>query len=124
MPPRFGSRGRSSGSGRGTGRGPGSRGGERSWPNRGDWSDWGYPPSHPIPVEGGLRAKSQRGAIGETWWSRRFIEVLEQFNQPARLTRGRTYARAGQVLDIEVQAGAVSARVQGSRPTPYRCGSA
>ena len=32
--------------------------------------------ARPIPVDGGIRAKSKRGAIGEQWWSRRFIAVL------------------------------------------------
>jgi uncharacterized Zn finger protein len=70
-------------------------------------------------VEDGLRAKSQRGAIGETWWSQRFIEVLEEFHEGPRLTRGRAYARRGQVIDMEVESGEVSARVQGSRARPY-----
>lgn len=36
-----------------------------------------------------------------------------------RLTRGRSYARAGQVLSIEVEPGEVTAQVQGSRRLPY-----
>ena len=36
-----------------------------------------YPASTPRQVEGGLRAKSARGRIASTWWSTRFIEVLE-----------------------------------------------
>lgn len=68
----------------------------------------------------GIRARSQRGQIGETWWSRRFIEVLESWQMGARLTRGRSYARSGQVMDLEVEPGKVSARVQGSRPRPYQ----
>ena len=83
-------------------------------------SGWYPPPSRPRPVEGGLKARSRRGAIGETWWSRRFIDVLESFRLGGRLDRGRRYARAGQVLDLQVAAGLVSARVQGSRVRPYR----
>jgi uncharacterized Zn finger protein len=82
-------------------------------------SQW-YEPSRPRPVEGGLQARSRRGAIGEQWWSRRFIEVLESFGMKSRLTRGRNYARAGQILSLEVSAGAVTAQVQGSRARPYR----
>jgi uncharacterized Zn finger protein len=74
----------------------------------------------PIRVEGGLRARSRRGPIGERWWSRRFIDILEGICDPGRLARGRTYARRGQVLDLSVSPGAVTARVQGSRPAPYR----
>lgn len=83
-------------------------------------SGWYPPPSRPRPVEGGLKARSRRGAIGETWWSRRFIDLLESFCLGGRLDRGRRYARAGQVLDLQVAAGLVSARVQGSRVRPYR----
>ena len=83
-----------------------------------DWRDW--EPSRPLPVEGGIAARSKRGAIGETWWSRRFIELLESFGVGSRLARGRNYARRGQVVELEVEAGVVLAKVQGSRYTPYR----
>ncbi|GAB3068581.1 SWIM zinc finger family protein [Micromonospora schwarzwaldensis] len=73
----------------------------------------------PLRVEGGLRARSVRGAIGRSWWSRRFLEVLESFALGSRLTRGRAYARRGQVLRLDVAPGLVTAEVQGSRPRPY-----
>ncbi|HEY2790920.1 MAG TPA: SWIM zinc finger family protein [Micromonosporaceae bacterium] len=81
----------------------------------GSFRDFGAP----IAVEGGLRARSARGDIGETWWSRRFLAILESFALGGRLTRGRNYARRGQVLSLEIAPGLVSAVVQGSRPTPY-----
>lgn len=81
---------------------------------------WEYESTRPIRVDGGIRARSTRGAIGASWWSRRFIAVLESFAVGTRLTRGRGYARAGQVLTLEIAAGTVTATVQGSRPTPYR----
>jgi len=84
----------------------------------GRWEDW--PPSRPIRVDGGIRARSKRGAIGEQWWSRRFISVLESYGMSGRLARGRSYARAGQVLDFELSQGKVTARVQGSRVRPYQ----
>ena len=74
----------------------------------------------PRRVEGGLRARSTRGAIGQSWWSRRFLEVLESFALGTRLTRGRAYARRGQVLHLDVAPGLVTASVQGSRPQPYQ----
>jgi uncharacterized Zn finger protein len=83
-----------------------------------DWRDWEA--SRPLPVEGGIAARSKRGAIGETWWSQRFIELLESFGVGSRLARGRNYARRGQVVELEVEAGVVLAKVQGSRYTPYR----
>jgi uncharacterized Zn finger protein len=79
-------------------------------------SRWYPPPSVPLPADG-IRARSRRGEIGETWWSQRF---LESFDMGSRLVRGRRYARAGQVLDLDIEPGTVTAHVQGSRPTPYR----
>ena len=84
----------------------------------GSWQDW--PPARPIRVDGGIKARSKRGAIGEQWWSRRFIGVLESYGMSGRLARGRSYARAGQVLDFELSQGKVTARVQGSRVRPYQ----
>jgi uncharacterized Zn finger protein len=90
---------------------------------RGKDGDWGWsrfpPRSQPREAKGGIRAQSQRGRFGETWWARRWIDVLESFELGARLSRGRSYARSGQVLNIDVHKGQVTARVQGSRPKPY-----
>lgn len=81
--------------------------------------DW-YPPSRPRPVEGGVRARSRRGQIGQHWWSARFIEGLESIAVGGRLSRGKRYARAGQVVELRIDVGAAVALVQGSRPRPYR----
>jgi uncharacterized Zn finger protein len=81
---------------------------------------WYPPPSKPRPVEGGLKARSTRGAIAQSWWSGRFVEVLEAIGLGSRLERGRNYARRGQVISLDVDAGRVDALVQGSRPRPYR----
>ncbi len=86
-----------------------------TWQRPGEWSG-----ARPIRVEGGLVARSERGSIGSTWWSRRFVAVLESLSMGGRLTRGRTYARKGQVLELTVQPGTVSSTVQGSRPQPYQ----
>jgi uncharacterized Zn finger protein len=89
--------------------------------NRGDWDDWPYyEPSVPREVKNGLKPKSGRGAIGETWWSKRWIGTLESFGMGARLTRGRAYARKGQVVSLDVEPGIVKAKVQGSAPRPYK----
>ena len=84
--------------------------------NRPWWSE----SSRPLPVEGGLKARSTRGAIGQSWWSGRFIAVLESIIVGGRLERGRNYARRGQVISLDVAPGMVSALVQGSRFQPYR----
>jgi len=78
-----------------------------------------YPRSTPREARGGIKAQSKRGTFGQSWWARRWIEVLESYNIGARLGRGRSYARRGQVLSIEVGKGSVEAKVQGSRSKPY-----
>jgi uncharacterized Zn finger protein len=83
-----------------------------------DYGDW-YEPSRPRPVQDGIRAKTERGQFGKSWWAQRWIGVLETFGWGNRLQRGRTYARQGQVMSIEIKPGKVQAKVQGSRATPY-----
>ena len=83
-------------------------------------TNWFPPPSRPRPVDGGIKARSTRGAIAQTWWSQRFIEVLEGIGMGSRLQRGRSYARKGQVISMDVGPGLVTAQVQGSRARPYR----
>ena len=91
------------------------------WDDDDDDGYWNYyRPSQPRRVEGGLKTKSERGAIGGTWWSKRWVAVLESFSMGTRLTRGRSYARQGQVVSIDIEAGIVKAKVQGSMPKPYK----
>jgi uncharacterized Zn finger protein len=45
--------------------------------------------------------------------------VLESFALGSRLTRGKNYARRGQVISMKVAPGVVTSSVQGSRKTPY-----
>src|SRR5260370_30802515 len=70
-------------------------------------------PSH------GIKAQTRRGAFGKTWWASRWIAALENLVNPGRLARGRTYARTGQVVSLDVGRDGVKAVVQGSRPKPY-----
>jgi uncharacterized Zn finger protein len=78
-----------------------------------------FSPSIPREAKGGIRAQSKRGSFGQSWWARRWIAVLEGFRIGARLNRGRSYARRGQVLSISIEKGLVRAEVQGSLPRPY-----
>ena len=81
---------------------------------------WGYYRSErPKEVEDGIKTKSRRGAIGEKWWSKRWVALLESFKMGARLDRGRSYARKGQVISIDVQKGRVRSKVQGTQSKPY-----
>lgn len=85
------------------------------------WDDpWQhFPASKPLEAKGGIATTKARGAMADTWWSKRFVTVLDSYGLGGRMTRGRAYARKGQVLTLEVSAGIVAARVQGSRPRPY-----
>lgn len=87
--------------------------------NRDDDWGYGYYESRPRLPADGIRAKTKSGAFGQSWWAKRWIQVLEAFNFGSRLTRGRTYARGGAVLNIDVSVGKVRSKVQGSRTTPY-----
>lgn len=78
-----------------------------------------FPPSRPRAAKGGIKAQTGKGSFGKSWWAQRWIAVLEGFHLGARLSRGRSYARSGQVLDIQVATGLITAKVQGSRPKPY-----
>jgi len=82
----------------------------------GYWYD--YPRERRRPANG-IKAKSQRGKFGQTWWAGQWLSALERLMDTGRLTRGRSYARSGQVLDLDIGPKGVTSRVQGSRPTPY-----
>ena len=93
------------------------------WRSRGyrDYDSWypRFPKSTPRAAKGGIKAQSKRGAFGQSWWAKRWIAVLESFQIGARLGRGRSYARKGQVLSVDISEGQIAAKVQGSRPKPY-----
>jgi uncharacterized Zn finger protein len=81
---------------------------------------WGWPrtaPKKPPPAHGIKMKKA-----GTTWWGQRWIEALEHVlrGDSGRLARGRTYARAGRTHDLVVKAGKVTAKVTGSRSSPYK----
>jgi len=68
------------------------------------------------------KGPGSRRPFGATWWGRAWLEALEQRARldPGRLSRGRSYARRGSVVDLTVSPGEVEAVVQGSRVTPYQ----
>ncbi len=86
------------------------------------WNYYRYTPTQARQAKGGIKSQSKRGAFGKNWWAKQWIAVLEGFNMGARLTRGRSYARRGQVISIDIDKGMVIAKVQGSRKRPYKVG--
>jgi uncharacterized Zn finger protein len=81
------------------------------------WRGFNYKPSRRLPAAG-IKAQI-KGGVGDTWWSERWLGVLRSFHMGARLDRGRSYARSGQVLKVGIEPGAVKALVQGSVRQPY-----
>ncbi|MCS4542456.1 MAG: SWIM zinc finger family protein [Euryarchaeota archaeon] len=76
-----------------------------------------YTPAKPKRVKDGIKLRSRE--IGSTWWSKKWLSVLESFGWSNRLQRGRSYARRGQVIDFKIKPGIVNAKVQGTSPKPY-----
>ena len=58
--------------------------------------------------------------IAKSWWGRSWCENLERYaDYESRLDRGKRYLKTGAVVDLKIQKGKVSAKVQGRRATPY-----
>ncbi len=59
--------------------------------------------------------------ITQTWWGNAWCENLEKYaDYSSRLDRGKRYVRTGTVVDLKIEKGKVTARVQGRRKTPYK----
>ena len=59
--------------------------------------------------------------IAASWWGKAWCENLERYADfENRLDRGKRYVRTGSVIDLKIQKGKISARVQGTRRTPYK----
>ena len=74
----------------------------------------------PIQTDEGIKARSKRGDFAKHWWAERWIKALERLVDSGRLSRGRAYARKGQVLEIKETKEGIAAKVQGSMPRPYK----
>lgn len=79
-----------------------------------------FKPTKPKEVKDGIKSRSKRGSFAQNWWAKQWIAALERLVDSGRLSRGRSYARKGQVISIDETKDSVLARVQGSRKTPYK----
>lgn len=63
-----------------------------------------------------------RGPFATTWWGTAWVQALEEAAalDPTRLSRGRTYARGGNVGSITIQPGFASAVVRGRHGHRYQ----
>jgi uncharacterized Zn finger protein len=70
------------------------------------------PNIRPVVIEG--------NALARTWWGKSWNKNLERYaDYTNRIGRGRSYVRHGAVLDLKIEAGQVTALVQGSASKPY-----
>ncbi|WJV49441.1 SWIM zinc finger family protein [Streptomyces flavofungini] len=116
--------GRGAASGTGGGAGGGAASGTASGPSG------GVPSRTALGLGGGARSRvfpalpprtGLDAPFASTWWGNAWIAALEDSAlDPARLARGRAYAREGHVDTITVAPGRIVAYVHGSRPRPYR----
>jgi uncharacterized Zn finger protein len=92
------------------------RRGRSSTYDRGGYGGFSSGPKPPPPTDG-----IKVGKVGKTWWGERWMAALREVlrGDDGRLSRGGTYARAGRVSALVVANSKVTAKVTGSRPTPY-----
>jgi uncharacterized Zn finger protein len=76
-----------------------------------------YSGARALPAPGGIKAQNRDFAA--QWWSRLWLDCLDRLCDKGRLSRGRTYARRGQVTNLVIERESVRASVQGSRRQPY-----
>lgn len=101
---------------------------------------YSYDDTYTQPTAGEIRSRARSGAtrarakgkelhpivltgrtIAKNWWGVAWCNNLEQYADFAsRIDRGKRYVRSGAVLDLQIQKGRISARVQGSRKVPYK----
>ena len=58
--------------------------------------------------------------FGKTWWGEQWLNSLANIDYENRLARGSSYARKGAVTKITIDENQITAKVAGSRPTPYK----
>jgi len=61
-----------------------------------------------------------RQIFGKTWWGSEWLKSLTHIDYANRIPRGSAYAKKGAVTSIEIKGNVISARVSGSRSTPYK----
>lgn len=58
--------------------------------------------------------------FGNTWWGSEWLRSLSHIDYENRIPRGAAYARKGNVKEIKLKDNVITAKVEGSRPTPYK----
>ncbi|PBC38177.1 hypothetical protein CJ178_29810 [Rhodococcus sp. ACPA4] len=60
-----------------------------------------------------------RPAFGRTFWGKAFVRVIEQIGDKGRVSRGRTFARSGKVLPLDIRPGRVTGEAWGTQLEPF-----
>jgi uncharacterized Zn finger protein len=58
--------------------------------------------------------------FGKTWWGEHWLRSLDHIDYDNRLPRGASYARSGHVKEVKIKENQITAKVAGSRPSPYK----
>lgn len=82
-----------------------------------DWTDFDRPSAPRRAVAGGVKVPRSWKPQGEE--AARLEVVVEGRTTPGIGSRGRTYARAGQVVEVRVEDRGATAAIQGSDDAPY-----
>ena len=67
----------------------------------------------------GQRLSSREGPVARTPLAERWFKAVEARVPPEHMTAGIEYARAGQIVSLQVFPGVIEAIVQGTAPRPY-----
>ena len=68
-----------------------------------------------------VKCRNKKGQICESWWGQAWCDNLESYaDYASRLDRGKRYVRSGTVIDLKIDEGKVTAKVQGRRSAPYK----
>jgi uncharacterized Zn finger protein len=62
-----------------------------------------------------FRLEYQKGSVGNEWWGEEFIVLMEDAGDVGRLSRGRAYARQGQIRTFAFTGDGIEATVIGSQ---------
>lgn len=84
--------------------------------SRGRWGFYEAPPRRS--VEGGV-VVAKPGKVNDSL-AAELVAAAEMESAPQILARGRTYARAGQVVAVQVESEGFSAQIQGTGSKPYQ----
>ena len=73
----------------------------------------------PRRIKNGMRLSSREGPVARTSLASRWLKLFEERVDATSMHAGLEYARAGQIASLQILAGEIDARVQGTAARPY-----